>query len=201
MKPTVVSDILAVGEVPSAEEIEILAKAGFKSIINNQPDGEVERFAGSAAIAKEAARAGLAHAYAPITSRTPSPEELRAFETALATLPAPIYAFCYSGARSAAATAFLLAAEAEPDTVIREFEAAGYDIRSLEPWLIERNEHAKPRAKANGGGNGHWKGEAALQPATPANTPDRKIEPAAAALALQGIIVRARPRGAGGFAM
>ena len=78
MNPIVVSDILAVGEVPSLEQVEILAKAGLKSILNNQRDGEVERLPGSAAFASEAAKHGLGYAYAPVASRTPTPEELLA---------------------------------------------------------------------------------------------------------------------------
>jgi sulfide:quinone oxidoreductase len=201
MKPIVVSDSLAVGEFPSPEEIEILAKAGFKSIVNNQPDGEVERFEGSAAVAGAARRHGLAHAYAPISSRTPPDEELSAFAAALATLPAPIYAFCYSGARSAAAAALLRTADTEPAALIEEFAAAGHDIAFLAPWLAELRARHVPAGASNGtGANGN--GHAAEPAAKPAPAlPSRTAEPAAAARALQGIVVHARARGAGGFAM
>ena len=197
MQPIVVSDILAVGEVPSLEQIEILAKAGFKSVINNQPDGEVERLPGSDAIAREAARRGLGHAFVPIASRTPDEAQLAAFAHALASLPAPIYAFCYSGSRSAAATALLLMSEREPASVITEFGAAGYDIAALAPWLAERR--AKVAARSGNGNGAPDPGEKRTERA--AAMPEREIAPAAAQRALQGIVVHARPRGAGGFAM
>lgn len=139
MTPIVVSDILAVGEVPSLEQFEILAKAGFKSVINNQPDGEVERFAGSKEIAAAAEKAGLAQAYLPVASRTPSTAELDAFANTLKTLPAPIYAFCYSGVRSATACAFVMTGTRTVDDVIADFGEAGFDVSALRPWLEDES--------------------------------------------------------------
>lgn len=203
MKPIVVSDVLAVGEVPSAEQMEILAKAGFKSVINNQPDGEVERFAGSAALAAEAKRNGLSYAYAPVTSRTPSESELAEFAKALKLLPAPIYGFCYSGARSAAACAHLLTETMEPDAIIAQFAQSGFDISGLKPWLEdERKRRAAPAAKVQSGANAAVAaGQGTVKAPT---TPAVKVPPAAvitAPKAVEGIVVHARAMGNGGFAM
>lgn len=199
MTPIVVSDVLAVGEFPTAEQLGILAKAGFKSIINNQPDGEVERFPGSASIAADAKRVGLGHAYAPITTRTPSSDELAAMAKALETLPAPIYAFDYSGARAAAAAAFLLTAVMEPDAIVAEFGQCGFDVSALKPWLVEeRIRRAPPKGTGNGeaangaGGIGHA--------ATPPPAQGQAANPNAAQ-AVQGIVVHARAAGFSGFAM
>lgn len=147
MKPVVVSDVLAVGEFPTDEQIEILAKAGFKSVINTQPDGEVARFPSSAAIAATARRHGLDYAYAPLSSRTPPPVELAAYAAALSALKAPIYAFCYSGSRAAAACALILARHVDVDDLVKDFAEAGFDIEGLRPWLDEE----RARAIANGG--------------------------------------------------
>ena len=199
MTPIVVSDVLAVGEFPSPEQIEILAKAGFRSILNNQPDGEVDRFPGSAAVAAAASRHGLASAYAPIASRHPSTEELALFAEAMNSLPAPIYAFCYSGSRSAAACAFTLTEAREADAIIAEFDRAGFDIASLKPWLEDERQRRVP-AKANGTGNGPAHGAA---PVAGASAQFPLPEPASlpAASAVQGIVVHARAAGFGGFAM
>lgn len=200
MKPIVVSDILAVGEFPTSEQFDILAKAGFKSVLNNQPDGEVDRFPGSQHVALEAKRCGLAHAYAPIASRTPTSDELDAYADALAALPAPIYAFCYSGERSAAACAFKLAGEKEPKAVIAEFAEAGFDFARLEPWLAD--EHQRHRgvkdsgANAQDGGNG---GTPASMGSVPPHAP--AIAPMAVKQAVQGIVVHARARGYSSYAM
>jgi sulfide:quinone oxidoreductase len=200
MKPIVVSDILAVGEVPSPEEIAILAKAGFRSIIDNQPDGEVERLPGSSVIAIEAAKCGLGYAYAPISSRTPPPDELLEFARALERLPAPIYGFCYSGARSAAAMAFIMTREKNPDVIITEFAEAGHDVAALAPWLAEQRELHAPGAMAasKSGGESRQSGPAVRIELAP---PEAKTKPAAPALpTIQGIVINAQFRGAGGFA-
>ncbi len=192
MKPSVVSDILAVGEVPSPEQLEILAKAGFKSVINCQPDGEVERFAPSAALKAEAARHGLGYVYAPIESRTPSDEELAALQQALGHLPSPVYAFCYSGARSAAAAAFLQTSTAEPEQIIKEYAVAGFDISGLKPWLDDERKRRAPGA-ANAG--------AALSSVAPAMAPAPIAAPLPASLDLKGIVVLPRAAGFSGFAV
>lgn len=214
MRPIVVSDILAVGEMPSLDQIEILAKAGFKSIINNQLDGEVERFPTSAKVAEAAQRYGLAYAYAPVVSRTPSAEELAAFERALAELPAPIFAFCYSGARSAAACAFAMTAEKDAPAIVAEFARAGFDVAALLPWLEEERAHRK-QAMASSGRNGalavngsarngghvngeHSNGKAHVTPSPMPPTTD--VAQPLAKQALQGIVVHARARGMTGFA-
>lgn len=144
MKPIVLSDVLAVGEFPTTEQIAILAKAGFRSVLNNQPDGEVVRFRTDAAIAAEAARNGMSHAYAPLSSRTPPPAEMACYADAVSKLPSPIYAFCYSGARSAAACAFLLSADCEVDLILRQFDEAGFDISGLRPWLDDEHRRRAP---------------------------------------------------------
>ncbi len=198
MKPSVVSDILAVGEVPSPEQLEILAKAGFKSVINCQPDGEVERFATSEALRTEAVRQGLAYVYAPISSRTPSDDELAALRQALGLLPAPVYAFCYSGSRAAAAAAFLQTSAAEPDQIIKEFAEAGFDIASLKPWLNdERKRHVSGSMKSGRVASGAAASSSAS--ALPEGAP--VASPLPAALALKGIVVHARAAGFSGFAV
>ena len=225
MNPTVVSDILAVGEVPAPGQLEILAKAGFKSVINCQPDGEVDRFPGAEALDSDATGQGLRYAYAPIVSRTPSEPELALFQRALRTLPSPIYAFCYSGARAAAAAAFIETEVREPAAIIADFAEAGFDVSSLKPWLEdERLRHKAPTpgngAKVNSvadngtaaigmAANGVIaKGIAATAGAVgpvaavePQAAPSAMPPAIAAARELQSIIVHARAAGASGFAV
>ena len=198
MKPVVLSDVLAVGEFPTPEQVAILAKAGFKSILNNQPDGEVARFETDADVAAEAKRNGLAHAYAPLSSRTPPPEELQSYARAIASLPAPIYAFCYSGARSAAACALLLSATTDVEAIVKQFADAGFNLAGLVPWLEEERARHLPPVSA---------GEAAA--AAPVKVVGTLAAPApmAVPLASEGgalprmIVVQPRAAGYGGFAM
>lgn len=137
MVPVALSDVIAVGEVPTAGEIEILAAAGFRSLLNTQPDGEVERLLPSADAKVLAETAGLTYQHLPIPSRRPDKASLDAFAKALGTLPRPIYACCYSGARTAAAWALAAGRTEEPDAVIAACAAAGYDIGFLKPQMVE----------------------------------------------------------------
>jgi sulfide:quinone oxidoreductase len=93
MRPIALSDEVAVGEVPQADEIPILAKAGFRALINVQPEGEVMRLTDAASCQLAAAAAGLAYVHVPIESRLPSEARITAFADALATLPRPVYAW------------------------------------------------------------------------------------------------------------
>ncbi len=139
MRPIALSDEIAVGEVPLPAEIEILSKAGFRSLINAQPDGEVARFADAATTRRAAEAVGLAYAHVPIESRMASEALIQSFAEALSTLPRPIYAFCYSGGRAAAAWALAMATQTPPVQLAQALENAGFDASALRPALIRRS--------------------------------------------------------------
>lgn len=131
MVPVALSDVIAVGEVPTAAEIEVLAKAGFRSLLNTQPDGEVERLMPSVDVKTLAEKAGLIYRHVPIQSRRPDAGSMQAFAGALDAIPRPVYACCYSGARTAAAWALAAAREQEPDAIIAACAGAGFDAEFL----------------------------------------------------------------------
>ena len=88
------------GQIEPSDVAQI-AKQGYKSIINNRPDGE-ERpdqpsNASIAAIAKEY---GLEYAYLPVVSGAITSEQVVEMAKLLKAMPQPILAFCRSGARS-----------------------------------------------------------------------------------------------------
>lgn len=79
-----------------------MATQGFASVINNRPDGE----GGSAQalsrdIEQAAQAAGVHYVYLPVIAGAITPAQVRAMREALSTAPAPVLAFCRSGARSA----------------------------------------------------------------------------------------------------
>jgi hypothetical protein len=78
-----------------------MAARGFASVINNRPDGE----GGSAQalsrdIEQAAQAAGMHYVYLPVIAGAIAPEQVHAMREALNTAPAPVLAFCRSGARS-----------------------------------------------------------------------------------------------------
>ena len=139
MRPVALSDAIAVGEVPTREEISILAKAGFRSLLNVQPDGEVERLPSADEIGKAAVAAGIAYAATAIESRRPDDDSIAAFGKTMSELPLPIYACCYSGARAAAAWALAMAPSMMPSAIAAACAGAGYDMSALQADLERRH--------------------------------------------------------------
>ena len=186
MRPVALSDDIAVGEMPSREQIAILAKAGFRSLLNVQPDGEVARLINATDAATEAAAAGLAYAHTPVESRRLSDEQAATFADALARLPRPVYACCYSGARAAAAWATAMAPVMPLAEIAATCASAGYDISALS-GDIERRHAGLPSV-------------AESQPqSVPSDAPVPFTAPSAASAAEKIIFPRAA--GAGGFAV
>lgn len=77
------------------------AQAGFKSVINNRPDFEGGPDQPTSAEFEAAAKvAGLRYVYLPVSPTVQTPQEVARFAELLRELPAPVLAFCRSGARS-----------------------------------------------------------------------------------------------------
>ncbi len=84
----------------SAEEVQKIAAAGFRSIICNRPDGEEQGQPTAKEIGAAARAVGLGFAHVPAVSGSISDRDGLAMKRALAELPAPVLAYCRSGARS-----------------------------------------------------------------------------------------------------
>lgn len=95
------TETLCVTPQLAPEAMAEVARAGFRSVINNRPD-----FEGgpdqptSAALEAAAQAAGLAYRHLPVAPGYQSPEEAAAFAQLLQALPAPVLAFCRTGTRS-----------------------------------------------------------------------------------------------------
>ena len=83
----------------AASEVAEIAAQGFRSIMCNRPDGEDPAQPDVAVVRAEAERLGLAFAFVPVISGGITPENVEDFGEALDTLPAPVLAYCRSGAR------------------------------------------------------------------------------------------------------
>ena len=77
------------------------AAQGFRSVINNRPDFEGgDDQPTNAAVQAAAQAAGLKYAFLPVDPSFQTAEEISEFAVLLATLPAPVLAYCRSGTRS-----------------------------------------------------------------------------------------------------
>ena len=96
-----VADDVFVAPQLTPEIMAEVARAGFRSVVNNRPDFEHGPDQPTHAAIEAAARAaGLEYRFLPVNGGWQSPEEIAAFAQMLRELPRPLLAFCRSGARS-----------------------------------------------------------------------------------------------------
>lgn len=93
------TDAYAVAPQILAADVAAIAADGFHSIMCNRPDGEQPGQTPYAEIAAAAMAQGLAVRHVPVVSGAISPDDVAAFKRAIAELPAPVFAYCRSGAR------------------------------------------------------------------------------------------------------
>ncbi|WP_114662471.1 TIGR01244 family sulfur transferase [Polynucleobacter necessarius] len=83
------------------DHVAEIAQLGYKSVINNRPDGEGGPDQPSnASIQAEAEKLGLHYVYLPVVPGAFTPQQVQEMARLLKELPGPILAFCRSGARS-----------------------------------------------------------------------------------------------------
>jgi uncharacterized protein (TIGR01244 family) len=113
-------------------DIEALAEAGVRTIVNNRPDGEDPGQLPAAEARRIAESHGIAYHHIPVTGPSLSPADVDAFAAVLKTAPPPIVAHCRSGTRSALLWALARIREgADPAALVAEAARHGIDIAAL----------------------------------------------------------------------
>jgi sulfide:quinone oxidoreductase len=113
-------------------DIDVLAKAGTRTIINNRPDGEDPGQLPATDARRAAEAQGIVYHHIPVTAATLSRADVDAFAAALRDAPAPVVAHCRSGTRSALLWALVRMREgAGALSLIATAAQHGIDIASL----------------------------------------------------------------------
>jgi len=113
-------------------DIEALARAGVRTIINNRPDGEDPGQLPAAEARHLAEALGIAYHHIPITAATLSRADVDTFAATLRDGPTPVVAHCRSGTRSTLLWALSRMREgADPFALVAEAGRHGIDIASL----------------------------------------------------------------------
>jgi uncharacterized protein (TIGR01244 family) len=119
-------------------DIEALARAGVRTIINNRPDGEDPGQLPAAQARRIAEGYGIAYHHIPVTAANLTEGDVDAFAAILQTAAEPVVAHCRSGTRSALLWALTRLREgARPLTLIAEAARHGIDIAGL-PAVMAR---------------------------------------------------------------
>lgn len=129
-----INDRVSVSPQISVEDIEAIKQAGFKTIINNRPDGEAPDQPASAEIKAAAEAAGLNFVEIPMGREGVSAEMITQTQAAFAG-DEPVLAYCRSGTRSTTLWALSQAGKQDAQEIIDAAAGAGYDISHLSNHL------------------------------------------------------------------
>lgn len=114
----------------SLDDVAEAARQGFRTIINNRPDGEAPDQPTSAQMEAAAKAAGLAYHHIPVRGG-PTPDQVAETQALLAEAEAPVLAFCRSGTRSIVTWSLSQAATRPRDELVALGRNAGYDLSGV----------------------------------------------------------------------
>ena len=121
-----------VGAQVHEEEVKAAADAGFRTLINNRPDGEEPGQPTGVEVAAWAKTHGLAYVELPFAGQV-TREMVEDMGDAVADGAKPVLAYCRSGFRSISlwAMAEALAGRRVKEDLLERGEAAGFDLSKL----------------------------------------------------------------------
>lgn len=97
-----ITDQFSVARQLDPKDLQAVADAGFKSVLINRPDWEIDPSQlGSTLMIEAAKKAGLNVHYQPIVSGEITLENVQEFKQLFQDLPKPVLAYCRSGGRCA----------------------------------------------------------------------------------------------------
>ena len=102
LTPVRLTETLTVSSQIDPAGMHEIAHMGFKTVINNRPDGEAPDQPCNAEIEQAARALGLDYFYIPVVSGAVTSAQSRAFARILQEAPAPVLAFCRTGTRCSA---------------------------------------------------------------------------------------------------
>ena len=112
-------------------DMEALAKAGFKTVICNRPDGEGSDQPTFREIADAAEAAGLSAHYLPVESGKVRDDDAESFGEVLAGAPKPALAYCRTGTRSMTLWALAQSQTLKLPEILEHAKQAGYDMSGV----------------------------------------------------------------------
>jgi uncharacterized protein (TIGR01244 family) len=127
-----ITDQVSVAPQITPADVADAAAQGFRTIVNNRPDGESFDQPPGADIEAACAAAGLAYVAIPIDHTGFNLDQVQAMADALKS--GPVLAFCRSGTRSCNLWALAAAQQGEDaDSIIAAASHGGYNVAGLMP--------------------------------------------------------------------
>ncbi|MCK5873369.1 MAG: TIGR01244 family phosphatase [Alcanivoracaceae bacterium] len=132
------SSTLTVAPQIRPDDLEAIAAAGYKTVINNRPDGEEMGQPRAATMAAKAASLGMQYFHQPVVGGAISDQDIEDFEQLVANAEKPVFAYCRTGTRCTVLWALSEAGKQSPEMLVNRAAEAGYDLNGLLPRLISR---------------------------------------------------------------
>lgn len=141
MKIKQLTEDFAVADQLTGDDVDVLAAAGYQTIICNRPDGEAAGQPLRAEVEAVAQEHGMGFRYIPVVSGQVTMNDIAEFSAALDEVDAPVLAYCRSGTRSIQLWGLARGLKGmDPDEIVRIGADAGYDLRGVASWLSEQTE-------------------------------------------------------------
>ncbi|MGN6766754.1 MAG: TIGR01244 family sulfur transferase, partial [Rhizobiaceae bacterium] len=137
---------LTVAGQPDPQAFRDIAARGYATLVNLRPDGEEPSQPGNAVERMQAAGAGMAYGFVPVTGPTIGQADVEAFRNMMQRSQGPVYAHCKSGTRALTlyALAEVMAGRMKAGEVQAFGKEHGFDLSGAVRWL-EREAGRVPR--------------------------------------------------------
>lgn len=126
---------LAVAPQIAPEDMAALKAAGFHTVIDNRPDGEIPPDLRADVMAQAAAAAGLVFVANPVIPGSFTPEMVETQRQAMAAAQGKVLAYCASGNRSTVLWELVNAATLPVDDMLATAARAGYNHEPMRPLI------------------------------------------------------------------
>lgn len=138
-------ELLSVSAQPGIDDIEQLAKEGFRTIISTRPRNETEDQPDTQVLKNKAESLGMAWHEIPVEPGNYGPKDINAFAKALQSSPAPILSYCRTGKRATHLWAYSQAHVRPIPELLKSADSAGYDLKTLEDDLLRYQSQTNSR--------------------------------------------------------
>ncbi len=125
------TDTYAVAPQIALEDLPAIRDAGFTTVIDNRPDGEIPGELHTEAMRRAAEAAGLAFVANPVIGGALTMENVTAQAAAIEAATGPVLAYCASGNRSSVVWALAHAGKLPTDDLIGIPARFGYQLAHL----------------------------------------------------------------------
>ena len=129
------SETYAVSPQIAPEDLEAIKAAGYTTVIDNRPDGEIPDEWQSLRMREAAEALGLEFIANPVVGGALTMENVEAQAAAISGAKGPVFAYCASGNRSSIVWALSQAGHMPAGEMISRAAEHGYQLAHLEPQI------------------------------------------------------------------